>query len=411
VPDQNKHPILIDLKKVGYTSFSGAGVANILMAGPCPALKFVGTHPGGSPSKNVWARQRMPLVDGVAIGGDHPKAVGIEANGITEMTLTLVHVRETQCGVHLVGKNREVIISNCHFFENPGIGIYYDNVALHQSNIVGCHISDNLLGGIVVRAGDVRNIHVTGCDLEDNMRPDAPPTANILIDCTDSRHGIGGIAVTGCTLQHNNHSPGSANIRILGRSKPGRGLDIVRGGNITITGNILSDVKVNVHLKGCRGVAMTGNTMWKGYEHNLLIEDCRNIVVGPNIFDHNPHYNYGNSLEANNSLVVRNSADCTLSGLHINTARRDPAGLLIENCRRMNITNCTILDTDNVGVMLKNVTDSRVPDCLIRDDRPEPNSTPLKVVGGKDNMIINNLFSSAPQIEKGTGHVEGNIHP
>ena len=71
-------PIVIDLDKVGYTSFIGGGVARIVMAGPGPALKFVGTHfksadPGGF-AKNVWERQRMPLVDGIAIEGGHPGA-------------------------------------------------------------------------------------------------------------------------------------------------------------------------------------------------------------------------------------------------------------------------------------------------------------------------------------------------
>jgi hypothetical protein len=56
----------------------------------------------------------------------------------------------------------------------------------------------------------------------------------------------------------------------------------------------------------------------------------------------------------------------------------------------MNITSCTILDCDNVGLLLKNVSLSRVSGCLIRDDRPDASSTPLKVIGGSDNMITAN---------------------
>ncbi len=63
---------------------------------------------------------------------------------------------------------------------------------------------------------------------------------------------------------------------------------------------------------------------------------------------------------------------------------------MIENCRRMNITNCTILDCDNIGLLLKNLSQSRVSDCLIRDDRPDADSVPLKIIGGKDNMITDN---------------------
>ncbi len=433
-------PIMIDLDKAGYTSISGGGVARIVMAGPGPALRFVGTHfksadPKGF-SKNVWERQRMPLVDGLAIEGDHPKASGIEAVGTMQLTLTRIHVRGALHGVHLVANNRNVIISDCHFYENRGIGIFYDDVNLHQSNITACHISYNRGGGIVSRAGNVRNIHITGCDIESNMSPKTSPTANVLIDCTGSTHGTGEVAITGCTIQHNSPSPDSANIRIIGRSKPAARLapapfdrlragsvagvasapmaeanDLVREGNVTISGNVLSDVKVNIHLRDCRGMILTGNTFWMGFTHNLLIEDCSNIIIGPNNFDRNPRYNYGNSLEAKNSLVVRNSDDCTLLGLHITNVWHDSAGLLIENCKRMNVTNCTILDCDNIGLLLKDVIDSRISGCVIRDDRVNAKSTSLVVVGGKGNMIVSNLLGTAPRIAENAAHVAGNVHP
>jgi hypothetical protein len=105
-------PIVIELNKVGYTSVCGDGVARIAMAGPGPALKFVGTHfksadpPSFAPE--VWERQRMPLVDGVAIQGAHPEAVGIEATGTMQLTLTRLHIRGTLHGIHLVGSNRNI---------------------------------------------------------------------------------------------------------------------------------------------------------------------------------------------------------------------------------------------------------------------------------------------------------------
>jgi hypothetical protein len=408
-------PIVIELDKTGYTSLNGAGVARIIMAGPGPALKLVGTHfksadPEGF-ADNVWQRQRMPLVDAIAIDGGHPEAVGIEAVGTMELTITRVHIRGALHGIHLTGNNRNLIISDCHLYENRGIGIFYDNVNLHQSNITCCHISYNRRGGIVSRAGNVRNIHITGCDIESNMSPETPPTANVLIDSADSSYGTGEVAITGCTIQHNSPSPESANIRIIGRSKSDRNGRPVREGNVTITGNVLSDVKVNVHLKDCRGVILAGNTFWMGYNHNLLIEDCSNIIVGANNFDRNPRYDYGNSLDARNSLLVRNSADCTLSGLHVTNVWRAPAGLTIENCKRMNVTNCTILDCDSIGLLLKDVTDSRVSGCLISDKRPEAESVSLKVTGGGGNMIVNNLLTTAPQIPENAASVSGNVHP
>ena len=52
---------------------------------------------------------------------------------------------------------------------------------------------------------------------------------------------------------------------------------------------------------------------------------------------------------------------------------------------------------DNVGLLLKNVVESRVSDCLIRDDREDSTSMPLLVVGGHGNQIIDNLINGRPQ--------------
>ncbi|MFV1965926.1 MAG: right-handed parallel beta-helix repeat-containing protein, partial [Pirellulaceae bacterium] len=399
-------PIRVDLNKRGYTSIHGNGVAQLQMEGPGPALQLLGTHfrsadPGGF-AEDVWKRQRMPLVDGIGIEGTHPEAVGIEAVGTMQLTVTRVHIRNVLHGIHLRENNRNVTIANCHIYENRGVGVYYDDVNLHQSNITGCHISYNAAGGIVSRSGNVRNIHISGCDIESNMSPGTPPTANVLIDCSGSPYGTGEVAITGCTIQHNNRSPESANIRILGRSEPSQNQKRVREGNVTITGNVLSDVQVNVHLRDCRGVTITGNTFWMGYTHDLLIERCSAIVVGSNNLDRNPRYAYGNTAEANNGVVIRDSEDCNISGLHITNVWRKSAGFLIENCRRFNVTNCTILDCDQRGLLAKNVEDSRISNCLIREDRPGAKSIALEVVGGRGNMVFGNLLGAEPKISEGS---------
>jgi parallel beta-helix repeat protein len=392
-------PLEIDLDKHGYFSLDGQGTAVLIMDGPGPALRLRGTHyksadPEGVEAR-VWQRQRMPLIERVAIEGAHPEAEGIQATGTMQLTLSRVHIRGVLHGVHLIENNRNVIISDCHIYENRGIGIYYDQVNLHQSNIVGCHISYNRMGGIVCRQGNVRNIHITGCDLESNMSVETPPTANILIDCRESQYGTGEVAITGCTIQHNNPSPDSANIRIFGRSLDTPRVRPVREGNITITGNVLSDVQVNIHLRECRGVVITGNTLWQGYRHNVLIEQCQSVVLAANNLDRNPRYDYGNTLEANNSVVLRDCEDCTIAQLHVTSVWRDPAGVWIENARRVNLTGCTILDCDHVGLYLRNVQDSRVSDCLIRDDRPGATSHGI-VVENCANLLLSGNFVGRP---------------
>jgi hypothetical protein len=395
--------LVIDLDRVGYTSITGQGTAVLVMEGAGPALRFQGTHnqsaDPGNFSASVWDRQRMPLVDGIAIHGKHPDAEGILASGTMQLTITRVHLRGLLHGIHLIENNRNLAIADSHIYENRGIGIFYDDVNLHQSNITNCHISYNGGGGIVSIRGNVRNVHVTGCDLESNMRPDTPATANVLIDCRESRAGTAEVAITGCTIQHNNPSPDSANIRIFGRSLPNAAGADVQEGHVCITGNVLSDVQVNLHLDHCRGVVVSGNTFWQGYQHNLLIENCNSVVIGSNNFDRNPRYSYGNSNDSKNGLLIRNSIDCTLTGLHLSQVRSQPAGLILENCRRMNVDGCTILDCDNAALLLRNVSDSRISDCLLRDDRPDATAPSLQIIGGSGNLVQGNLFSRTPTLE------------
>ena len=397
-------PVEAVLDRIGYLSIEGNGVARIEMAGAGPALRIIGTHQAsadpGKFSAKVWDNQRMPLIDAIAIVGKHDEAVGIEADGTMQITLTRLHLRSLLHGIHLVKNNRNVAIADCHIYHNRGIGVFYDNVNLHQSNITGCHVSYCGGGGIVSIAGNVRNIHIAGCDIESNMSVDTPPTANVLIDCRGSQYGTAEVAITGCTIQHNNPSPDSANVRIIGNSDPTAKLPVIREGNVTITGNVLSDVQVNLHLKECRGVAITGNTLWQGYKHNILFESCSNIVMGANNLDRNPRYDYGNTADANNSVVMRDCDDCTISGLHVTNVWRAPAAVTLENCRRINLSDCTILDCDNLGLLLKNVVNSRIAGCIIRDDRKKTSgdgeeskvTKTIRVEGGKGLLISNNFL-------------------
>lgn len=403
-------PVVVNLNKAGFTALRGDGTARIVMAGAGPAFKFVGTHTGTAAPQTVNAQvwnERMPSVEGLEIVGEHDKATGIEAAGTMQLTVTKVLIRKCLHGIHLTGRNRNVSIADCHVYENRGIGVYLDNVNLHQINVTGTHISYCESGGVVARAGQVRNLQITGCDIESNHGKDGPPTANVLIDSTGGSNAE--VAITGCTIQHNHVAPGSANIRIKGPSAtPIKGTDEMRDGHITITGNVLSDVKVNVHLDHARGVVMTGNTCWTAYEHNLLVENSTAVTVGPNNFDRNPRYAGEEKPETANDIVFRNSTDCSLTGFAISRVRAAPAAVTLDTCDRFNVTNLTILDSDAVGLLLKDVSHSRVSGCLIRDDRPKTESFAAKASGGKANMIVDNYFGRPTEFLKGVGLVERN---
>jgi hypothetical protein len=364
-------PIVVELSKVGPTALTGDGSARLLMAGPGPAIKLKGTHAGSADPEYLKPDERMPTVEGLEILGVHPEAVGIEADGTMQLTISRVDIRECLHGIHLVRRNRNVLVATSHLYHNRGIGLYLDGVNLHQINVTGCHISYNAGGGIVSRSGDVRNLHIAGCDLECNTSPDQPPTANVLIDCSGDGAGTAEIAITGCTIQHG-RGPDAANIRYLGADAKDR-----RWGHLTIANNVISDVVVNIDLQKARGVSLVGNTFGVAVQHDLRIVDSTNVVVGPNLFDRNPQYK--DEKTCNGGVLVQNCQDLTMTGLHITQVRRAPAGLVLEKCQRVNVTGCTILDCDNAGVLLKEVSHSRLSDCLIRNDQAgNSNWTALK---------------------------------
>jgi len=395
----------IDLAKTGYAALSGDGTVRLVMAGAGPALLFIGTHEGSAGPETfkpeVWESQRTPMVEGIEIVGANDEADGIEATGTMQITLSRVVIRECRHAVHLTNRNRNVLISACHFYHNKGIGVFYDNVNLHQSNIVGSHISYNGGGGVVSVGGNVRNLHIGTCDIEGNHAKDGPPSANVMLD---SRGGsIGEVAITGCTLQHTHKSPDSANIRIIGSGTDASllrrgGREHTREGNVTITANVFSDVQVNVDIHHSRGVTVTGNTFWEGFQHDLVVEDSGNVVVTGNNFDRNPRYLVnGNDNAEKNGIVFLRCEDSIFNNNVISGVWKQRAAVDVEACNRLQICHNSVLDSDGVGIRLEQVTNSLITGNLIQDDRDKElrsKEPSLIIVGGKRNLIEQNMLGN-----------------
>jgi hypothetical protein len=384
--------ILVRLDKTGYISLQGSGTAKVVMTGAGPAFHFLGTnHAKESLVKTrdqIWDRERMPSIDGLSIEGGNVDADGAKAEGTVQLTVTRTHIRGVRHGIHLVKSNRNVIVSDSHIYANRGIGIFYDDVYVHQSNITGCHLSYNLGGGIVSRAGDVRNIQVGSCDLESNLDPKGPPTANILLDSRGAIKGVAEIAIVGCTIQHTYKGPGGANIRIVGATKEPADPDI-RKGHIAIANNVLSDVQTNIELRNVRGATVTGNTMWRGYERNILIEGSRDIVVSSNTMGRSPRYSTRGRPTETNAVLIRDSQDVIFNANVLSLTRKAPAGLTVKDSTRINITNNTIVDCDGPEILLERVSLSRVSGCILNDTRKDaPN---VKQTGGSSVQVVDNL--------------------
>ena len=217
------------------------------------------------------------------------------------------------------------------------------------------------------------------------MSHDTPVTANVLIDC-GGMTSAAEVVISGCTIQHTSNAPDSANIRFLGGHPKGR------LGHLLIANNLLTDVQINVDIQKARGVSIVGNSFGKAHQYDLRIVDSRSVVIGPNVLDRNPVYKTAEE-SANGGVLLKSCQDMTITGLHVAEVRHFPAGLVLEDCQRVNLTGCTILDCDGAGILLKRVSNSRISNCLIRNDQsPDQPWTPIKAEASAGNVIAKELL-------------------
>ncbi|MBN80254.1 MAG: hypothetical protein CMJ70_08950 [Planctomycetaceae bacterium] len=391
----------VPLAESGPSGIDGTGgTARILMTGAGPAFRLVGTHNGtGDPSSvkgNVYPQQRLPTIRNVEIEGAHPEADGIQMIRTLQSVFEGVLVRRCRHGIHLTERNRNVLISHCHVYHNSGVGIFLDQVNLHQINIASSHISYNRLGGIRIAGSEVRNLQITGNDIEYNNHAQhntAPePTAEIYVDTTAPGASVNEVAIASNTIQATS-SPGGCNIRIReasdGKSRP--------PGLWSIAGNIIGSQENNVHLTGCYGVSISGNCIYSCGNRNLLIEDSRQINVGSNTFRrHTPRMGTG-------VRIVR-SADITLSGCSILDEHPEgqPSGaslLELVESQRINVSGCQLLDGMPCGLDATDCSHVVVTGCTISESRPQPVSRHAVRFAGAGTGNLIGMSSIGPAVE------------
>ena len=397
----------IPLSAKGPVAISGeSGTSTIIMAGEGPAFRLTGAHQGtGDPSSvkpGVWNQERMPTVQNIALEGKNPKADGFELLGTMQSLFEGIMVRRMRHGIHLVKRNRNVVISHCHLYHNTGVGLYLDRVNLHQINVSNSHISYNRLGGIRIEGSEVRNLQITGNDIEYNNakshgKLNSEPTAEIWIDATAPDSSVNEVTINSNTIQATS-SAGGANIRILEKRDESR-----PPGLITISGNVIGSQENNVHLSGVYGVTVSGNSIYSCTNRNLLIENSRLVTVGSNHFRrHTPSRGTG--------VRLVSSEDCTVSGctFHDESEEGQDSGaslLELEKCRRIAITGCVLTDGVPHGIDATDCSDVRVTGCIITDNRKVQRSRgSLSFTGkGKRNGVASNNLSGkiniSPEIE------------
>jgi hypothetical protein len=425
----------VDLQRFNRIGIDGSeGTATLLMEGAGPALRLTGSH-GGSAAPDsfkpeVWDRQRMPRISNLEIRGAHPEADGIEATGTMEATFSGVLLRQLRHGIRLVKRNRNVLITGCHIFHNTGVGIFCDGVNLHQFNITGNHISYNRIGGIRIERSEIRNLQITGNDIEYNnfkifAKEGFDPqeeTAEIYFDCREATADVKSPSIREFTIASNTiqatHSPHGCNIRIIGPDPTG----VLAIGMGAISGNLIGNQAINLHLTACRGLAVSGNHIYGGYRHNVRMEGCDDIALTGNVFGHN-YWVPGKQID--NNLFLEDCHDCVLQGLQVRGApegrttwqevdwaggspRVHEALIELQRCARIVLNGCLFRDPCPAGVQATDCSDVTVTACQLHDTREAP-MTRAAVVWkgrGRGNLMASNRFS-APVEREAECEVEG----
>ncbi len=439
--------IVVPLAKTGRVAIRGdGGTAKVIMAGPGPAFHLLGTHGGTAHPPDfkpeVWAGQRMPTVTQIEVEGRHPEADGFRVEGVMQATFESVLLRELHNAIHVVKRNRNVLISHCHIYHCTGVGVYLDGVNLHQTNIASSHISYCRRGGIRIEKSEIRNLQITGNDIEYNNANtfkglENEPTAEIWIDASADGASVREGTIASNTIQAT-YSPGGANIRMIGQSRlaetpqasgPGANASPSDGnrkaGMWTIAGNLIGSQETNVHLLNCRGVVLSGNFIYSGHQRNVLVEGGKNIVMTGNCFEHNPDYK---EKELCTGVRVVDSENVTFAGsiLHdcqagkhtvATEAKFARQGLLeVVRCRRVSLSGSQILDGVPHCLYVESSDHVNLNGCTFMDTRePKLTQSPVKFTGrGAGSFVsgctIGKGVSDALIVEKDAGvTVEQNL--
>ena len=406
--------IQVDLAKTGRLAIDGSGgTAKIIMAGAGPAFHIVGSHDKNADPKGfapeIWARERMPTVLNLEIEGRHAQAEGFLIDGTMQATFEGVLLRELLHGIHVRRRCRNLLISHCHIYNNRGIGVFFDQLNLHQAIITGSHISYCKRAGIKIAGSEIRNLQITGNDIEYNYDLSGAESADIWIDSTAEGSSVREGTISSNTIQAK-YSPGGANIRMVGFNRERNH----KAGMFAISGNLIGSQETNIHLVACRGVVISGNVIYSGHLRNLHVDGSRNIIAAGNSFDHNPDYE---PRELCTGIRLADSHDCTLSdsiihdcqtGQHTTTDTKPivrEALVEIVRSQRVLISGCQVLDAQPYGIQVADSSLVSITGCSILETRSEKKTrAAVRFTGkGTGNYLVANTLGAEILTESTAG--------
>lgn len=384
-------PLRMELPARGYRSLRGAdGTTRLIVAHDGYALEVLGDHQGTayppSVEDHTWEKERMPVISGIEIVGSNAQSDGILLRRTMKCIIRNVLIRRCRYGIHLVERNRNVIIADSHIYDGMDTGIFLDSCDLHQVNITGNHISYNQRAGIRQFNGDVHNIQITGNDIEYNSGI-AESSGEIMLEAPAGI--ISEYSITGNTVQARPENPGG-NIVITGNpvNSPYAGRTAV------ISGNIIGDRDLNIVLQDACRVTIASNTIYGGKTLNLRFTKCRDILVDGNTIGTRPSTHAANDPHID-GILLKDCVDCLISDTilseHFYGSQEQGGALTLVNALRCRIADCQILSPRFRGIHIVGGMGCVVSDNTISAPDTGPYCAAIELSGpGRAHLVQNN---------------------
>ncbi len=392
--------LIVDLQKAGFAAILGeGGTSRLVMTGPGPAIKLVGTHEGTAHphtvKPTVWESERLPIISNLEILGEHPEAVGIELHRTMQPTVTQVLIRHCKYAIHLTDRNRNVVIANCHLYDNTHYGVFFDRCNLHQTIIEGSHISYCHRAGIHMLGGAVHNLQITGNDIEYNNRPGIDTAAEGGAEIFfDAREGLlSEVTISSNTIQATIEQ-GGANVRIWGGAESAtRGACL-----IALSGNMLGSQTRGLELEGVFRMAISGNTLYGNGEHTIFARKCRGLSITGNTVSWRPDTD-----KPRDGFRFEDCELVHLSGLTVErmcTGSPDSgAAIEFHRCRDVQMTGCQIADSVHAAVEIESCQRIQIEGNQFVDRKsPATMAHAIRLAGTNQNILLrNNLWANSTQ--------------
>lgn len=247
-----------------------------MIVGNGATLKVTGDFPAlivqGNPTSNNWTADpdsmnatqieddSSTIISGLKITSTNSdEGTGIVLTNTWTVIVRNCYIYYINAGIEVRGRNRNIIIDGNNIYQCASYGIIYsEDSNVHQTNIIGNHISYTQICVYFRETAQTANVQITGNDIEIATWPAGSLTSSrcLVIDYQKTSNTLfSEFEIVGNTIQGHEYSDGLIDIMSNNANYPIE--------NISISGNQISNVKSGgyaIKLKNCHNIAIGHNT-------------------------------------------------------------------------------------------------------------------------------------------------------